>query len=80
MLRATPCPNLLSAARRWLHHCSMRARIVIFEKPGSRSGDRINPFSKVTTRSGSMALSVPFKEPVSVSAPSVAMLTSLGGS
>ena len=48
------------------------AFIWMFEKPGSRRGDRIRPFSTVTTRSGLIALSVPVSVPVSVTAPSPA--------
>ena len=50
----------------------------MFEKPGSSRGDRISPFSTVTTRSGLIALSVPVSVPVSVTAPSPATGVSAG--
>jgi len=55
-----------------------RARSTRFEMPGSSCGERTRPFSIVTAKSGSIALSVPRRLPVSVTAPSPLRLVPAG--
>ncbi len=77
-LEATRCPTSPVSCSMSASPFSMRARRMMFEKPGSSVGERMSPLSTVSIRSGSMRLSVPRSDPVKATAPSAAMFVSGG--